>query len=189
MTLKKSLTITIQLIILILCLSTKSAVAETVVSTKDEDDIRYLLLFKALPHHQKKERNFYELAREITGFIDGRIFPPTGIVTNEEVRYNVLKIIKTKILKTTNSLQSPQSSRSSRYIIIYNPIYKICATDYSVSLKKSGGGNIHYTDCESERDYDFPVAHRRALDIVEVEFLTENILPEIWKNKRTLMKN
>lgn len=179
----------VYLLALMALLSTKWAFAETAHSNPVENDIRYLLVFRALPPHQKKERNFYELAREIKGFIDGRFFPPSAVITDEEIRYNVLKIIKTKVLKTTRSNQSPRASNKSRYVLAYNSLYKLCAIDYRIDLKNSNRGAIHYTDCESGQQYDFPIQARRPFEILEVEFLTENILRSVWEAKHQDSKN
>ena len=165
------------------------AVAEATGSNTIEDDIRYLLVFRALPPHQKKERNFYELAREIKGFIDARFFPPTAVITDEEIRYNVLKIIKTKVLKTTRSNRSPRASNKSRYVLAYNSLYKLCAIDYRIDLKNSNGGAIHYTDCESGQQHDFPIQTRRPFEILEIELLTENVLRSVWEAKHQSSKN
>lgn len=171
-------------IALLALLSTEGAFAETLSSDKTEDDIRYLLIFRAVPPHQKKERNFYELAREITGFIDGRFFPPAAVVTNEEIRYNVFKIIKTKVLQTTDSQRSPRSLKNSRYVLAYNSLYRMCALSYTIDMKSPGKGSIHYSDCESGHKYQFPITTRQPFAIVEVEYLTENILRQIWEARQ-----
>lgn len=162
----------------------KLATAETTNSANNAQDIRYLLVFKALPHHQNRERNFYELAHEITGFIDGRIFPPSGIITSEEVRYGVTKIMKTKVLKNTDSHQSPRSSKNGFYVLVYNSVYKLCAKNYSIDIKNKSKSIISYTDCEDGNKYEFPVKTHQPFRIFEIEISPENILRQIWEQKR-----
>lgn len=172
------------LIALISLLSTRWTTAETDNSQKIQDDIRYLLIFRALPPHQKKERNFYELARDIKGFIDGRFFPPTAVITDEEIRYNVLKIIKTKVLQTTDSQRSPRSLKNSRYVLAYNSLYRLCALNYAIEMKGPEKGSIHYSDCESGHKHQFPIITRQPFAIMEVEYLTDNILRQIWEMQK-----
>lgn len=171
-------------IALLALLSTEWTFAETLSSDKTEDDIRYLLLFRALPPHQKKERNFYELARDITGFSDGRFFPPAAVSTDEEIRYNVSKIIKTKVLQTTDSKKSPRSSKNGHYVLAYSSLYKMCALNYTIDMKSPGKGSIHYSDCESGHKYQFPITTRQPFAIMEVDYLTENILRQIWEARQ-----
>ena len=159
----------------------KLATAETTNPASNAQDIRYLLVFKALSHHQNRERNFYELAHEITGFIDGRIFPPSGIITSEEVRYGVTKIMKTKVLKNANSSESPKSSKNGFYVLVYNSVYKLCAKNYSIDIKNKSRKIISYTDCEDGNKYEFPIKTHRSFKIFEIEISPENILRQIWE--------
>src|SRR5689334_5730961 len=76
---------------------------------------RYLLSFRALPPHEKRERNFYELSRDVTGFIDGHRFPPSGVITDANVRYGVVSVRKARLLSETDSRRSPQSTQDGTY--------------------------------------------------------------------------
>ena len=53
------------------------------------EDTRLLLVLKAYPPHEKKERDFYELAREIRRFVDSSRFPPSAVVTDGTIRRGV----------------------------------------------------------------------------------------------------
>jgi len=170
-------------IVLISLISLSLTAAETARQTNNTPDIRYLLVFKAFPHHENRERNLYELAHKITGFIDGQIFPPSGIITSEEVRYGVTKIMKATVLKITNSRESPKSSNDSIYVLSYNPVYKLCAKNYSI-IKNRGRETIKYIDCESGNKYEFPVKTHRPFEILVIEMSPENILHQVWEQER-----
>lgn len=147
------------------------------------NELRYLLTFKALPPHQKHERNLYEFAQAITGFIDGRYFPPSGVLTSEEVRYGVFAMKQTRLLRSTDSQQSPQSRKEGVYVLVYNALYKLCATNYRITRGDARRGTITYVDCEDGKSYDFPVTTRRPFRIYEVEVVTEDILRQMWQEK------
>jgi hypothetical protein len=140
-----------------------------------EGEVRYLLRFRALPPHEKRERNLYEFARTITGFIDGKSFPPSGVITDSNVRYGVTSAHRVRVVRKTDSRTSPSSSRDSVYILVYNPIYKLCAKSYSIDTR------INYVDCEDQRQLQFPLTSRGRFDIYEVEVATGNILRDVWQ--------
>lgn len=154
---------------------------ETSDSSGDKSNqTHYLLIFKAYPPHEKKERHFYELAQEIKGFVDPDRFPPTGIQTNETVRYGVFIARRAKIFKTTDSGQSPKSLKNGVYLLAYDRTYKICARNYLINSKKK----IIYTDYQDGKKYEFPLKTSEPMAIYELEVSTENILRDLWEEKR-----
>ena len=138
-----------------------------------------LLIFKAYPPHEKKERNLCELAREIKAFVDPNRFPPTGIVTEESIRYGVFTVMRTKLLKTTDSVASPKSQEDRAYVLAVDRTYKICARSYRLSNRR-----IAYVDYEDGNSYRFPVKTSGPFLIQEVEVSPANILRELWQEKR-----
>lgn len=148
------------------------------------EDVRYLLIFKAWPPHEKKERNLYELAREINGFIDHG-FPPSGVLTDGgAARYGVSEVMKARVLKSTDSHQSQKSSKEGVYFLAYDPIYKLCARSYSIRMLSRSRGKIIYVDYKDGKRYEFPITTRRPFSIYEVEVSTEDIFRQVWEDKR-----
>jgi hypothetical protein len=138
----------------------------------------YLLIFRAYPPHEKKERNLYELAQEIKGFVDGSRFPPSGIMTDEAVRYGVLTVLQAKVLKKTDSVQSPKSLTDGVYLLTFDRTYKFCAKNYVANF-----GKIIYTDYQDGKKYNFPIKKSGPVLISELAVTEENILHDLWEAK------
>ena len=149
-------------------------------------DEHLLLAFRALPPHEKRERPLYELAQRITGFIDGRQFPPTAVITDKSVRYGVYSVRRVRVLKTSDSRQSPSGSRGRGvFVLAYNSLYKLCATGYRIRMATASAGSITYDDCEGGRSSSFPVATTRAFPIYELDTPGDNVFQELWKTHST----
>jgi len=145
---------------------------------------RLLLAFKALPPHEKRERNLYELAERVTGFIDGRRFPPAAVITEGNVRYGVYAVRRARVVRTTDSRRSPSSSRSGlRYLLEYNTLYKLCALEYRIGMESSRSGTITYVDCESGQTYSFPVSTGRPFDIFELDVIAGDVFEQLWNQR------
>lgn len=147
------------------------------------EDTQLLLVFKAYPPHEKKERNFYELAREIRKFVDSPRFPPAGVVTDRTVRYGVFAAKRVRVLNTTDSRRSPRSQREGAYVLALDSIYTICAKSYTVHTARAGKRKVTYTDCESGKEYEIPLRKPSPLTIYEVEILTGDIFRQLWQEK------
>ena len=148
----------------------------------EKADEYLLLTFRALPPHEKRERPLYQLAQRITGFIDGRKFPPTAVMTDKDVRYNVYSVRRVRVLKTSDSRQSPSGPRGRGvYVLAYNSLYKICATEYRVGMETASAGSIIYQDCDNGRSYSFPIATRRAFPVYELDPPGDNVFQELWR--------
>ena len=155
---------------------------QTSSSTENKSDERiFLMIFKAYPPHENKERNLCELAREIKGFVDPNHFPPAGIGTEAGVRYGVFSVFRATLLKTADSVTLPKSQKDGVYVLALDRTYKICAKSYSLSNRK-----IAYIDYENGKSYDFPVKTSQSFPIHEVELTSGNVLRELWEPKRKL---
>ncbi|MEW6733977.1 MAG: hypothetical protein AB1489_21805 [Acidobacteriota bacterium] len=146
-------------------------------------NIRYLLIFKGTLPGYRGERNFYEFAHSVDE-VYGRSFPPESIATSGTARYGVFAAMKAKVLKTSNSKDSPKATNKSVYILVYDPIYTVCAKSYTITTNESGNKKISYTDYQSGKSYEFPITKKRPFDIYEVEIITGDILQQIWEEKR-----
>ncbi len=147
------------------------------------EESQLLLVFKAYPAHEKNERNFYELAREIEAFVDSPRFPPTGVVTDKSIRYGVFAVKRARVLQTTDSRRSPRSPKEGVYVLALDPIYTVCARSYSVHAAKAGKRKITYTDCESGEGYEIPIDRRPPIAVYEIEVLTGNIFRDLWQER------
>jgi hypothetical protein len=145
-------------------------------------DELYLLTFKAYPHHEKKERNLYELTPSVQ--VVGNNLPLTAdIMTSKDregmgVRYGVHAVIRVRLLNTSNSAKTPASVRKSVYVLVYDPVYTLCATSYSITA-----GTIHYFDYESGKPYEFPIRHHRSIPIYELQVVSQNVLPNMLRTR------
>jgi hypothetical protein len=116
----------------------------------------------------------------VEGFVDHhgpfREWYGADTITSEGVRYGARSVVRVKVLKQSNSVESPKSAHKSVYVLVYDPVYTICSTSYNIA-----GGTINYEDYESGVQYVFPVRHRRRITIFEVQVVSPNILPELWR--------
>jgi hypothetical protein len=152
---------------------------------------RYLLTFKAYPHHERKERNLYDLVPRIVSLVGSfresegieAVVSETEAGRPDDVRYGVRSIVRVKVLNRSNSDQSPKSSHNGVYVLVYDGVYTICAKSYSIA-----DGKINYDDYESGKHYEFPIYHRRRMAIYEVQVVSQNLLKLDEETKRTLVR-
>jgi hypothetical protein len=106
-------------------------------------DGRYLLVFKAYPPDEKKERNFCDLAVRIEGFLDhhGPLRENYGAdtIVSGRVRYGVRSVFQVGTVSTSTFEKSPESLSDGVYVLVYDSIYKICARRYRISSDKIEG--------------------------------------------------
>jgi hypothetical protein len=76
-----------------------------------------------------------------------------------------------KVLNTSTSAKFTASARKSVYVLVYDPVYTLCATSYSITA-----GTIRYVDYGSGKPYEFAIRHRRYVPIYEVQVVSQNIL-------------
>ena len=97
------------------------------------------------------------------------------VMTGGSVRYGVRSVLRVEVLNRSTSEETPKSLRDSVYVLVCDPIYKICARSFSIA-----DGTINYGDYGTGTRYDFPVRHRRRITIYEIQVVSQNILPELW---------
>jgi hypothetical protein len=156
--------------------------------TKPADDIRYLVIRTAGGPPDKK---YYELAKQVEmadrapGYAPGLM----DIETTEprSIRYGVHSIWKVRVLRITDSVKDPVSSRDVFYALIYerHPDVRFCGVRYEVQNLPSGRRRIEYTDCEDKKLYSFGMTKEwpRPFVIYELEILDRDALRAVWQRQ------
>jgi hypothetical protein len=161
--------------------------------TKPADDIRYLVIRRA---GGPPDKNYYELAKQVEmadrapGYAPGLM----DIETTEpgSIRYGVHSIWKVRVLRSTDSVKDPVSSRDAFYALIYerDPDVRFCGVRYEVKNLPSGRRRIEYTDCEDKNRYSFGMTKEwpRPFVIYEFEVLDRDALRAVWHRQVEIIK-
>jgi hypothetical protein len=161
--------------------------------TKPTDDIRYLVIRRA---GGPPDKNYYELAKQVEmadrapGYAPGLM----DIETTEprSIRYGVHSIWKVRVLRSTDSVKDPVSSRAAFYALIYerDPDVRFCGVRYEVQNLPSGRRRIEYTDCEDKKRYSFGMTKEwpRPFVIYELEVLDRDALRAVWHRQVEMIK-
>src|SRR5215469_13449887 len=126
--------------------------------TNPADDIRYLVIRIA---GGPTDKNYYELAKQVEMFDRAPYYAPglMDVETKEpgSIRYGVHSIWKVRVLRITDSVKDPVSSKDAFYALIYerDPDVRFCGVRYEVLTLASGMRRIDYTDCEDKKRYSF----------------------------------
>ena len=160
--------------------------------TNPADDIRYLVIRTAGGH---PDRNYYELAKQVAMFDRAPYYAPglMDVETKEpeSIRYGVHSIWKVRVLRITDSVKDPVSSKDAFYALIYerDPDVRFCGVRYEVR-KLSSGRRIDYTDCEDKKRYSFGMTKEwpRPFVIYEFEILDRDALRSVWQRQVELIK-
>ena len=161
--------------------------------TKPADDIRYLVIRTA---GGPPDKNYYELAKQVEMADRAPDYAPglMDIMTTEprSIRYGVHSIWKVRVLRSTDSVKDPVSSRDAFYALIYerDPDVRFCGVRYEVQNLPSGGRRIEYTDCEDKKRYSFGMTKEwpRPFVIYELEVLDRDALRAVWHRQVEMIK-
>jgi hypothetical protein len=161
--------------------------------TKPGDDIRYLVIRTA---GGPPDKNHYELAKQVEmadrapGYAPGLM----DIETTEprSIRYGVHSIWKVRVLRITDSVKDPVSSRDAFYALIYerDPDVRFCGVRYEVHNLPSERRRIEYTDCEDKKRYSFEMTKEwpRPFVIYELEVVDRDALRAVWHRQVEMIK-
>ena len=161
--------------------------------TKPADDIRYLVIRRA---GGPPDKNYYELAKQVE-MADRAPFYAPGLMDIEtteprSIRYGVHSIWKVRVLRSTDSVKDPVSSRDAFHALIYerDPDVRFCGVRYEVQNLPSGSRRIEYTDCEDKKRYSFGMtkAWPRPFVIYEFEVLDRDALRAAWNRQVEIIK-
>ena len=161
--------------------------------TKPVDDIRYLVIRRA---GGPPAKNYYELAKQVDMLERTPVYAPglMDIKTTEPegIRYGVHSIWKVRVLRSTDSVRDPVSSRDAFYALIYEraPDIRFCGMRYQVENLSSGARRIEYNDCEDKRRYSFEMTKEwpRPFLIYELEVLDRDALRAVWQRQVEMIK-
>lgn len=161
--------------------------------TKPADDIRYLVIRTA---GGPPDKNYYELAKQVEMADRAPDYAPglMDIMTTgpRSIRYGVHSIWKVRVLRSTDSVKDPVSSRDAFYALIYerDPDVRFCGVRYEVQNLPSGGRRIEYTDCEDKKRYSFGMTKEwpRPFVIYELEVLDRDALRAVWHRQVEMIK-
>jgi len=161
--------------------------------TKPAGDIRYLVIRRA---GGPPDKNYYELAKQVE-MADRAPFYAPGLMDIEtteprSIRYGVHSIWKVRVLRSTDSVKDPVSSRDAFYALIYerDPDVRFCGVRYEVQNLPSGRRRIAYTDCEDKKRYSFGMTKDwpRPFVIYEFEVLDRDALRAVWHRQVEIIK-
>jgi len=161
--------------------------------TNPADDIRYLVIRIA---GGPPDKNYYELAKQVEMFDRAPYYAPglMDVETKEpgSIRYGVHSIWKVRVLRITDSVKDPVSSKDAFYALIYerDPDVRFCGVRYEVLTLASGMRRIDYTDCEDKKRYSFGMTKEwpRPFVIYEFEVLDRDALRAVWQRQVEMIK-